>query len=239
MICVTCKLAIAEGTERKWGNKFKCEPCMKAYNAAKTARNREKQRGPEWKPKSTPRHSMLDCDGTQHRCTGCNLTKIVTEFPNNKETPCGYDPRCKQCRHEARRERMGAINHNPRAKTEEERQLRAKAKNRRAILNNVYHISEDKYAWLLHIQNNVCFLCKEPETAISNKSNQLMNLAIDHDHRCCREKSGSCGECVRHLLCTVCNWIVGRVESKPNLQPMLAHYVDLRPLENYPGEGNW
>src|SRR5690242_18596635 len=113
-ICVACNNEIPEGAERKWGKQFKCSPCMKEYNAAKTARNREKQRGPDWKPKSTPRHAMLGCTGFEHRCTGCNLFKSVEMFPNNPETPCGYDPRCKQCRHEARRERMGAVKENPR-----------------------------------------------------------------------------------------------------------------------------
>lgn len=237
-ICVTCDVQIPEGIERKWGKKFKCESCMKAYNAAKTARNREKQRGPDWKPKSTPRHAMLGCTGFEHRCTGCDLIKSVEMYPKNPETPCGYDPRCKQCRHEARRERMGAVRENPRCKTEEERAERLDTKRKKFRLSAYYNLSKDQYAWLLHIQQNVCFLCKEAEVSVHSISKKTVNLAVDHDHRCCSGNK-SCGDCVRHLLCSVCNWMVGRAEAKPNLTHRFADYVDLRPLENYPGEGNW
>lgn len=236
-ICVTCNNDIPEGTERKWGKRFKCPPCMKAYNTAKTARNREKQRGPEWEPKSTPRHSMLGCTGFQHKCTGCKLFKSVEMFPKNPETPCGYDPRCKQCRHEARRERMGAVKENPRCDTEEERIDRRIKAMIRFRLKSVYNVTEDAYNWLAWSQNYVCFMCDELDSRIT-KDGLPYNLSVDHDHRCCSENR-SCGKCVRHLLCMKCNTLVGIVESKPKLYHLLKDYIDLRPLENYPGEGNW
>jgi hypothetical protein len=236
-VCVTCEEEIPEGTERKWGKKFKCDSCMKSYNAAKTARNREKERGPEWKPKSTPRHAMLECDGAQHRCTGCNEVKAVIDFPNNPETPCGYDPRCKLCRHLARRARMGAVKENPHCLTGEERTDRRIKKEIRFRLKWTYNISEDAYNWLAFSQDYVCYLCEESDCR-TNKEGLTYNLSVDHDHRCCSGNK-SCGSCVRHLLCVKCNTLVGTVESKPKLAYLLSNYVDLRPLDNYPGEGNW
>lgn len=236
-ICVTCKVEIPEGTERKWGKQFKCTPCMKIYNAAKTAKNRAKERGPEWKPKSTPRHAMLECDGIEHRCTGCNLKKSIEDFPNNKETPCGKDPRCKQCRHEARRERMGAVRENPRCISDAERIGRRIKKELRFRLKSIYNISEDAYNWLAFSQNYLCHLCEEVDCRI-NKDGLAYNLSVDHDHRCCPENK-SCGACVRHLLCMKCNTLVGIAESKPKLYHLLQDYIDLRPLDSYPGEGNW
>ncbi len=252
--CVTCNDPIPEGTEKKWGNvNFKCTPCMRGYNNAKMARLRAKERGPDWKPKSTPRHAMLDCDGKQHRCTGCNKMKPVDEFPNNKETPCGKDPRCKVCRHLARRERMGAVKHNPVALDEEERAERRLATiakyaannkdklslaNRKSKLKQRFSMTLDQYAWLLQSQNNVCFLCGESESRVYGRTGITMNLSVEHDHRCCKGDT-SCGNCIRHLLCWHCNTMLGKIEMKPKLSQIMAHYIDLRPLENYPGEGNW
>ena len=253
-ICYTCKKEISEGTERAWGKTaFKCDPCAKLYVNTKKAERLAKERGPDWKPKSVPRHALLNCNGWQHRCTGCNKMKIIEEFPNNKETPCGKDPRCKQCRHKARRERMGAVKENPRCQTDEERVVREKAAAlryrekyperlqqtyRSSKLKGRFNLSMDQYAWLQSTQNSLCFLCNQPETRV-HQSGTVNHLSIDHDHRCCSEAGKSCGKCIRHLLCTMCNTILGYVEDKPALLPRFADYVDLRPLDNYPGEGNW
>jgi hypothetical protein len=253
--CVTCNQEIPDGTEKKWGNvNFKCTPCMREYNNAKMARLRAKERGPDWQPKSTPRHAMLDCDGSQHRCTGCNKMKPINEFPNNKETPCGKDPRCKVCRHLARRERMGAEKHNPVALDEEERAERRlatiakyKAANKEKLradnklfkLKANFNITSDQFVWLRHIQGDACFMCGEPEVRIDSRTGSVMNLAIDHDHRCCPERGKSCGKCVRHLLCSACNVMVGFAELKSKVVHRFADYIDLRPLDSYPGEGNW
>lgn len=227
---------------------------MREYNNAKMARLRAKERGPDWQPKSTPRHAMLDCDGKQHRCTGCNKMKTIEEFPNNKETPCGKDPRCKVCRHLARRERMGAVKHNPVALDEEERAERRLATARKYAANNVekmraanklsklknnFNITSDQFAWLLREQNNVCYLCLEGEVRVDSRTSAIMNLSVDHDHRCCKAPGKSCGKCVRHLLCWHCNTMLGKIEMKPALLHRFADYIDLRPLDNYPGEGNW
>ncbi len=252
--CVTCKQEIPEGTEKKWGNvNFKCTPCMREYNNAKMAKLRAKERGPDWQPKSTPRHSMLDCDGSQHRCTGCNKMKPIEDFPNNKETPCGKDPRCKVCRHLARRERMGATIDKPRALDEEERAERRLASTTKYVkanreklsssnkifkLKKNFNITLDQFSWLSSMQNNKCFLCDEQESRIDGRTGKIMNLSVDHDHRCCKGNT-SCGNCVRHLLCWHCNTMLGKIEMKPKLSQLMGHYINLRPLENYPGEGNW
>lgn len=254
--CFSCKKDIPEGTEKKWGNvNFKCTPCTREYNNAKMARLRAKERGPDWQPKSTPRHAMLDCDGVQHRCTGCNKMKLIENFPNNKETPCGKDPRCKVCRHLARRERMGAVrNNNPIAEDEVERAERrieytkkyvAANKEKLARNNKVFklktnfNLTPDQYSWLLSEQEAKCFLCKCSESKVDSRTGLPMALAVDHDHRCCSVSNKSCGECIRHLLCSSCNLVVGKIESKPALIHRFADYIDLRPLDNYPGEGNW
>lgn len=72
-------------------------------------------------------------------------------------------------------------------------------------LQSVYSISFDDYNRMLIRQGGGCAICHAASTA-------GRRLAVDHDHACCSGKT-SCGRCVRALLCTNCNWVLGRMES--------------------------
>lgn len=61
----------------------------------------------------------------------------------------------------------------------------------------VYGISEERYWELYELQGGRCAWCRRGQ----GKSRRL---AVDHDHACCPGKT-SCGECVRGLLCGLCN----------------------------------
>jgi len=78
----------------------------------------------------------------------------------------------------------------------------------------MYGISLDAYNELLQKQHGVCGICKQPEIAIDNRTNQPRNLAVDHCH--------ATGQ-VRGLLCTNCNNMLGR--SKDNVV-ILANAID-------------
>jgi hypothetical protein len=144
---------------------------------------------------------------------------------------------------------MGAKTERPRALSDEERQERRiatvkkyveankdklRTKNRIFKLQKNFNITIEQYSWLLAQQSGLCFLCEQPETRIDPRTGLLMNLAVDHDRRCC---SGikSCGECIRGLLCTDCNTCLGKLECKPKMIEKfnLNQYINRRPLEKY------
>jgi len=49
-------------------------------------------------------------------------------------------------------------------------------------------------------------------------------LCIDHDHSCCN-KNGSCGKCVRGLLCTWCNATLGHAKDDVSRLEKLIEYL--------------
>lgn len=64
-----------------------------------------------------------------------------------------------------------------------------------------YGLTQVEYQALVAKQNGVCAICKRPQQ-------NGFQLAIDHDHSCCPERS-ACDSCRRGLLCTNCNIILG------------------------------
>jgi hypothetical protein len=81
-----------------------------------------------------------------------------------------------------------------------------------------YYGSVDIYARLLKEQDGHCATC--PCTPEENGK----ALAVDHDHNCCPGKR-SCGKCIRGLLCTRCNKVLGLVYDDQNLVQQLLNYL--------------
>lgn len=80
-----------------------------------------------------------------------------------------------------------------------------KRRRRAATLKNRYNITLEQYEQMLEEQGGVCAAC-------GGKCKTGVNLAVDHDHYCCPKEKGSCGKCVRGLLCRSCNQIIGFLE---------------------------
>lgn len=81
-----------------------------------------------------------------------------------------------------------------------------------------YNITEADYMAMLAAQGGGCFICSRPPEAGKR-------LAVDHDHACCPGKT-SCGMCVRGLLCTPCNLLLGRLGDDEQSIRRVAKYFD-------------
>jgi Recombination endonuclease VII len=76
-------------------------------------------------------------------------------------------------------------------------------------------------AYVALTANPICKVCHATE-----------NIHIDHDHSCCPTAGVSCGKCVRGLLCSRCNWVLGNVSDDINLMLALIDYLK-EPPEKY------
>jgi hypothetical protein len=90
-------------------------------------------------------------------------------------------------------------------------------------LRRHFNITLTDYNVLLDKQNGVCAACNKPETQIIKGS--VASLAVDHDHACCPKRGYSCGKCIRGLLCSKCNMILGSVSDDVKLLANLSNYL--------------
>lgn len=88
---------------------------------------------------------------------------------------------------------------------------------RRAMLHG---ISQDTLDAFLRNQNNGCAICGD--TLVLGGKN---GAHIDHDHTCCAGGT-SCGLCVRGILCSPCNKMLGWSRDRPSTLEAAIGYLN-------------
>lgn len=99
---------------------------------------------------------------------------------------------------------------------------RAEVKRREARAHDTrvqrtYGLEAGAYDALKKAQEGVCALCRRAK-GVSKK------LAVDHDHKCCPGPQ-SCGNCVRGLLCSPCNRMLGHGRDNPDFFARVLDYL--------------
>ena len=80
-----------------------------------------------------------------------------------------------------------------------------------------YSITEEDYIEMIRQQDHSCAIC-----GCMFISGNLP--IIDHDHSCC-PNNGSCGRCIRGLLCRNCNLTLGRFKDDPEWFDSAVSYL--------------
>lgn len=71
-------------------------------------------------------------------------------------------------------------------------------------------------AEMIPLIGSPCMICGvSPETPF-----------IDHDHSCCPQSTGTCGKCVRGVLCQGCNLGLGAFRDDPDRMRAAAKYIE-------------
>jgi len=83
-----------------------------------------------------------------------------------------------------------------------------------------YGITLEQYEKMFQAQDGKCAICpnRAPE------SGRVRRLHVDHDHKCC-PGNRACGKCVRGLLCSRCNLVIGSVEENMELLIQMIEYI--------------
>ena len=96
-----------------------------------------------------------------------------------------------------------------------------------------YNITEERFMEMLKEQGLSCAICNYPfihgrwDLVGPVEIYLTKGIAnIDHDHKCCPEKSKSCGKCVRGLLCASCNNGLGRFKDDIASLKNAIHYLE-------------
>ncbi len=124
-------------------------------------------------------------------CTKCGDEKPVAEFYRHIQRRDGRCNQCMVCMKEQRRRHYA------------EHAQRLSVKNRRWRRTTQYGMGPGRFEQMIEEQESRCAICAEEFTATPH---------IDHDHACCPGK-GSCGSCVRGLLCGPCNRRLAWIED--------------------------
>jgi hypothetical protein len=100
-----------------------------------------------------------------------------------------------------------------RARLTKRQKRRIKEQMRAANRKRLYGLTEEQFEKKLSKQNGKCAICR----------NELTNPGVDHDRSCC-PREGSCGRCVRGLLCLNCNTFLGFAkDSIKNLRSAIKY----------------
>lgn len=92
--------------------------------------------------------------------------------------------------------------------------------NAATTMRNKYKLAKGDYARLLE---NQLGKCANKACLITHTLEQ--RLCVDHDHACCGPDR-ACGECVRGLLCSRCNFALGLTKDDTAKLHGLAAYLD-------------
>lgn len=119
-------------------------------------------------------------------------------------------PRCTTC-HRDRRKTLRTKNHSSR-------------------MQKMYSLSDGEYDALYEAQGGMCYTCG---TWTGNRG-LSKKLSVDHDHSCC-PATPICGKCIRGLICSPCNTLIGQVgDSAGHAIARLQHYINY--LQNPPAQ---
>ena len=158
------------------------------------------------------------------QCKLCNEVKPHEEFYVRPRMKDGRSNWCLVCERAYYRERGRNMTPEERAKRNAQARARGprpKEQVRNQKIWSTYRVTPERFAELLERQGGRCAIpaCGATEPGGNG------NWHIDHDHSCCPGKK-SCGECVRGLLCSRCNPMLGMARDDKEILRSAVDYLE-------------
>lgn len=158
-------------------------------------------------------------------CYSCKTKKPRSDFYKDRSKKDGLTPYCKECR---RLKAAAQYQKNPQLAKDRAHKRRAEAGIRLDISR--MGLTMEQYTNKVESQQSLCAVCGEEETY--THKGVPRRLAIDHDHSCCPKRRDICGKCVRGLLCSRCNQVLGKVGDDIELLEKMIGYLNKWNLSN-------
>lgn len=92
------------------------------------------------------------------------------------------------------------------------------SRKRRATNLKTFKLTPEQFDQMLAEQGGVCAVCKGEATGM------WKSFHVDHNHGCCAGK-GSCGKCIRGLLCYNCNAGIGLLRESSSIVESALTYL--------------
>lgn len=158
------------------------------------------------------------------KCNKCDLVKPIENFWRDKSKKDGFKSTCRECRPKQNYERqLQWRKENPEKVLQMQKRRNRVRRNsiteRNSTLKRKFNITLEQYNKLLEKQDYKCAICSISQTNVKT-------FAVDHDHKCCKEKGRSCGNCVRGLLCQVCNQALGMFQDSDSILRSAINYIN-------------
>lgn len=164
----------------------------------------------------TPLRKVPDMADSK-RCSRCETWFPVTGFARQVARLDGLYPWCRACQRAYNQEyRDDPVN---RARRKARRQASPEPYDRTRRVQYMYDVD---LAVLLAAQDGRCAVC-----GTADPGGRWSTWHIDHDSACCAGKR-SCGKCVRGILCSNCNLMLGHAKDSPERLRAAADYIEQR-----------
>ena len=98
-----------------------------------------------------------------------------------------------------------------------------RAQFRAAKWKKTFGITPEQYEQIKDVQGGRCAICQ-----VANGATKA--LAVDHDHRHCGKGAG-CPSCIRGLLCSNCNNMLGFARDNPEVFRRAMEYLNDPPAQ--------
>lgn len=198
--CVTCnqKLRRRSVKSSEGGNTVAVGREVDGGYQCRICHQREDRRANGTKPVNRAEKSE---DGLSQKCNRCGNWHTYSSAMY-RTTAYGYRTTCKECD----------------ARSDRDRKDRDPVGHRLKAIKHRYGID---YLSLLSEQDGMCAIC-----GTDTPNNGRNTFDVDHDHSCCPGHK-SCGGCVRGLLCSLCNMVIGMYKE------------DLAVIETLYGGSKW
>lgn len=151
-------------------------------------------------------------------CSKCGGEKPLEAFDRKADGKFGRHPQCKACRSAYNRADYLRRPEYHRRKSLAWRTANPDGDRVRNLRKN-FGLTPARYDQMLEAQHGVCAVCGMPPV-------EGQRLVVDHDHACCPTRAKSCGGCIRGLLHSRCNLLIGQADDNPQTLRSAADYLD-------------